>query len=58
MTVMQIISLYFVIGVACGLCFDVLMDATESGPNTMFERFMWITLWPLFVLIFILANRK
>ena len=55
---MQIISLYFVIGVACGLCFDVLMDATESGPNTMFERFMWITLWPLFVLIFILANRK
>ena len=56
---LQIISIYFTIGVVCSFCFDVLMDWTEAEqPTTFFERVMWITLWPVFVLIFITGMRK
>ena len=53
---MTMISIYLVIGVACSLCFDILMDWTETGPVKTYERIMWITLWPVFVLIFIFGN--
>ena len=56
---LQIISIYFIIGVACSFCFDVLMDWTKAEqPTTFFERVLWITLWPVFVLIFITGMRK
>jgi len=28
----------------------------ETGPPTTYERIMWITLWPVFVLIFIFGS--
>lgn len=56
MTLMTMISIYLVIGVACSLCFDILMDWTETGPVKTYERIMWITLWPVFVLIFIFGS--
>tara|TARA_B100000575_G_C23105922_1_gene638351 strand:+ start:1310 stop:1501 length:192 start_codon:yes stop_codon:yes gene_type:complete len=60
MTTMTIISIYLVIGVACSLCFDIMMEWTgqtkETGPPTTYERIMWITLWPVFVLIFIFGS--
>ena len=41
MTLMTMISIYLVIGVACSLCFDIMMEWTgqtkETGPPTTFE---------------------
>ena len=60
MTLMTMISIYLVIGVACSFCFDVLMESTgqteETGPVKIHERIMWVTLWPIFVLIFIFGS--
>ncbi len=53
MTTFEIIGTYLCIGLLCAFCFDILMDYTENGETKWYERLMWITLWPLFCLIFI-----
>ena len=60
MTTKDIILFYLIIGIACSFCFDILMESTgqtkETGPVKTHERIMWITLWPVFVLIFIFGS--
>jgi hypothetical protein len=59
MSVITIITIYLGIGVIAGMSIETLMSDVElNGDTTNFERFLWIILWPIFVLIFIFGMKK
>jgi flagellar biosynthesis protein FliQ len=50
---------YLIIGIVCGMSIEILMAETELNNDTSnVERFLWVTFWPIFVLIFIFGMKK
>jgi hypothetical protein len=55
----ELFLLYFCIGVVFGISLESLMsevDMNDTTTNT--ERFLWVILWPMFILIFIFGTKK
>ena len=59
MNTLTIISIYFGIGVLCGMSIESLMVETDLNEDTTnLERFLWVAFWPIFVLIFLFGMKK
>jgi hypothetical protein len=59
MSLITIISIYLAIGVLTGMSIEALMsDVKLNDDTTNLERFLWVTFWPIFVLIFIFGMKK
>jgi hypothetical protein len=59
MNILTIISIYFGVGILCGMSIESLMAETDLNEDTTnFERFLWVTFWPIFVLIFLFGMKK
>lgn len=54
----NMLSIYVVLGALCALCFDILYVKLEMKPATMYERFLWIVSWPFFLVMFVWALWK
>lgn len=51
--------MYLGVGTLCGMSIEALMSETELNEDTSnFERFLWVTFWPIFVLLFIFGMKK
>ena len=54
-----ILILYFSLGILSGISIEHLMKETNTNDLTNnFERFMWVTFWPIFVLLFLFGIKK
>lgn len=59
MGLFEMILAYFTIGIIAGMSIESLMDETGLNETTSnFERFLWVAIWPLFVLLFIFGMKK
>jgi hypothetical protein len=59
MSLITIISIYLAIGVLTGMSIEALMSDVELNDDTTnLERFLWVTFWPIFILIFIFGMKK
>jgi hypothetical protein len=59
MSFFEIVLAYLGIGVLCGMSIEVLMTKTDMNDDTTnFERFTWLILWPLYVILFIIGMKK
>jgi hypothetical protein len=59
MSLFTIITIYMLIGVVFGMSIESIMTEVDLSENTTnFERFLWITLWPIFTLVFIFGMKK
>lgn len=59
MSIFQFIPSYIVIGILCGISFELLMtELSMSDSTTNFERFTWIIFWPVYVLLFVIGIKK
>ncbi len=55
----NVIMMYIVIGMLTGMSIELLMLETDLNKDTtIFERFLWIMFWPIFVLIFLFGMKK
>jgi hypothetical protein len=59
MNLFNFIAIYLAIGVLCGMCIEALMAETNLNEDTTnFERFLWVTFWPIFTVIFLFGMKK
>lgn len=59
MSIFTLITIYLAIGVVTGMSIETLMSEVELNDDTTdLERFLWVILWPFFVLIFIFGMKK
>jgi len=59
MNIFNIIVVYLSIGILCGMSIESLMAETDLNENTTnVERFLWVTFWPIFVIIFLFGMKK
>jgi hypothetical protein len=59
MSIFDIILIYSGIGILCGMSIELLMSDTDLNEDTTnLERFIWIILWPIFVIIFLFGMKK
>lgn len=59
MTVFNIITLYLALGAIAGMSIELLMHKVKLNDNTTnTERFLWVILWPFFVLLFLFGMKK
>jgi hypothetical protein len=59
MTLLNIITIYLVLGSISGMSIEALMDRTELNDDTSnIERFLWVILWPFFVILFVIGMKK
>jgi len=53
MNLIQYITIYFLVGVACSFSFETIYRKLGMDEPSTGERFYWLFLWPIFVLVFI-----
>jgi Trk-type K+ transport system membrane component len=59
MNILTFIIIYIFGGISFGLSIEHLIEKIDLNENvTKFERFLWVTLWPLFLLIFLIGMKK
>ena len=59
MTVFNIITLYLALGALSAMSIEFLMHKVELNDDTTnTERFLWVILWPFFVLLFLFGMKK
>ena len=52
----QYISIYLFLGLTVSIIMELLLkQLNPTDKVTIFERIVWIALWPMFVIIFIIG---
>ncbi len=59
MNILTFMIIYIFGGISFGLSIEHLIKKMDLNENvTKFERFLWVTLWPFFLFIFLIGMRK